>query len=100
MLAYRLKRSVSTGGGFGQERGLHPRRRARLEPDAGNSEELIRGKLRQLANDPSALAKNIEALKGGAERYRLRVGDWRAVFTIEPDRIIVHEIGPRGSIYG
>lgn len=65
-----------------------------------NTEELIRGKLRHLADDPSALANNVKALKGGEDRYRLRVGDLRAVFTIEPDRIIVHEVGPRGSIYG
>ncbi|MDV2983186.1 UNVERIFIED_CONTAM: type II toxin-antitoxin system RelE/ParE family toxin [Methylobacteriaceae bacterium AG10] len=65
-----------------------------------NTEELIRGKLRQLADDPSALANNVKALKGGEERYRLRVGDWRVLFTIEADRIIVHTVGPRGSIYG
>ncbi|WP_286159050.1 type II toxin-antitoxin system RelE/ParE family toxin [Methylobacterium sp. Leaf456] len=65
-----------------------------------NTEELIRGKLRQLAEDPAALANNVKALKGGEERYRLRIGDWRAVFTLEADRIIVHDIGPRGSIYG
>ena len=65
-----------------------------------NTEELIRGKLRQLADDPSALTNNVKSLKGGDDRYSLRVGDWRVFFTIEADRIIVHEIGPRGSIYG
>ncbi|WP_286134149.1 type II toxin-antitoxin system RelE/ParE family toxin [Methylobacterium sp. Leaf123] len=65
-----------------------------------NTEELIRGKLRQFADDPSALSNNVKALKGGDDRYRLRVGDWRVLFTIEADRIIVHEVGPRGSIYG
>lgn len=65
-----------------------------------NTEELIRGKLRQLAEDPAALADTVKALKGGEERYRLRIGDWRVVFTLEADRIIVHDIGPRGPIYG
>lgn len=65
-----------------------------------NTEELIRGKLRQLADDPSALTNNVKALKGGDDRYRLRVGDWRVLFTIEADQVIVHEVGPRGSIYG
>ncbi len=65
-----------------------------------NTEELIRGKLRQLADDPSVLSNNVKALKGGDDRHRLRVGDWRVLFTLEADRIIVHEVGPRGSIYG
>lgn len=64
-----------------------------------DSEDLIRRKLRQYADDPASLTNNIRALKGEGERYRLRVGDWRAVFTSEPDRIIVHAVGPRGSIY-
>ena len=65
-----------------------------------DSEDLIRSKLRQYARDPASLANNVKALKGEDGRYRLRVGDWRAVFTSEPERIIVHAVGPRGSIYG
>lgn len=64
-----------------------------------NAEALIRDKLRLLAEDPKALANNVKALKG-IDGYRLRVGDWRVIFTIEADRIIVHDVGPRGSIYG
>lgn len=64
------------------------------------TEDLIRNKLRQYATDPDTLTNNVKALKGEGDRYRLRIGDWRAVFTIEADRIIVHAIGPRGSIYG
>jgi mRNA interferase RelE/StbE len=45
-----------------------------------------------------ALANNVKALKGSDVR-RLRVGDWRVVFTSEPEHIVVHDIGPRGSIY-
>lgn len=64
-----------------------------------NVEALIRDKLRLLADEPGALANNVKALKG-LEGFRLRVGDWRVLFTIEADRIIVHDVGPRGSIYG
>ena len=64
------------------------------------TERLIREKLRLYAADPEALANNVKALRGEGHRYRLRIGDWRAVFTIEPDRVIIHDIGPRGSIYG
>ncbi|WP_082502945.1 type II toxin-antitoxin system RelE/ParE family toxin [Methylobacterium sp. Leaf100] len=62
------------------------------------TEALIRAKLRQLAEDPDALVNNIKALKG-QDGCRLRVGDWRVIFTSEPDRVIVHDVGPRGSIY-
>lgn len=64
------------------------------------TERLIRDKLRLYAADPAALSNNVKALRGEGQRYRLRVGDWRAVFTIEADRIIIHDVGPRGSIYG
>jgi mRNA interferase RelE/StbE len=63
------------------------------------TEDLIRQKLRLYARDPESLANNVRALKGEGKRLRLRVGDWRAIFTSEPDRIIVHAVGPRGSIY-
>ena len=63
------------------------------------TEDLIREKLHLYAQEPGSLANNVKALKGEGNRFRLRVGDWRAVFTIEPDRIIVHAVGPRGSIY-
>ena len=46
-------------------------------------EDAIREKLGQLAAEPNSLANNVKALKGGEGRFRLRVGDYRAIFTIE-----------------
>jgi mRNA interferase RelE/StbE len=63
-----------------------------------NSQVLIRSKLDVLAANPAALANNVRALKG-SEGLRLRVGNWRVIFTSEPDRIVVHAVGPRGSVY-
>lgn len=63
------------------------------------TEALIREKLDILADDSDALANNVTALKG-LDGVRLRVGGWRVLFTIDVDRIIVHAVGPRGSIYG
>ncbi|WP_342447354.1 type II toxin-antitoxin system RelE/ParE family toxin [Methylobacterium platani] len=68
---------------------------ARMPADA---EALIRAKLDQVARDPTSLANNIRAMKG-IPGYRLRVGDWRALFTSEDAAIIVHDVGPRGSVY-
>jgi mRNA interferase RelE/StbE len=40
-------------------------------------------------------------LKGHDDLYRVRVGEWRIVYAIEDDRLVVLviEIGPRGSVY-
>ena len=63
-----------------------------------NVGEIIRGKLNQLAAAPETLANNLSSLKG-TSALRLRIGDWRVILSIEPEQIIVHKIGPRGSIY-
>ncbi len=43
---------------------------------------------------------NVTPLKG-RPGYRLRVGDWRVVYELDHAgrRLIVLDIGPRGSIY-
>lgn len=37
----------------------------------------------------------------GYDLYRLRVGDWRIIYRLEADKllVLVIEIGPRGGIY-
>lgn len=61
---------------------------------------LIRDKLWKLAIDPYAPNNNVKKLQG-REGYRLRVGDWRIIYEIRDDRLIVLvlDIGPRGGIY-
>lgn len=49
---------------------------------------LIRDKLRQLALDPHAPNINVAKLQG-REGYRLRVGDWRVIYEIHDDRLVV-----------
>jgi mRNA interferase RelE/StbE len=43
-------------------------------------------------------AGDVKALKGVAG-MRLRVGDWRVVFTINADAITIHAVGHRRDIY-
>jgi mRNA interferase RelE/StbE len=40
-------------------------------------------------------------LVGEDDLYRIRVGDWRIIYSIEDKKLIVVvvEIGPRGSVY-
>lgn len=52
----------------------------------------------------SALEKlpdgDVKPLKGSSGTFRLRVGDWRILFSNpEPDVILVEKIGPRGQVY-
>lgn len=61
---------------------------------------LIRDKLRHLALDPYAPNNSVKKLQG-REGYRLRVGNWRIIYEIREDRlvILVLNIGARGDIY-
>ena len=54
-------------------------------------------KVRSLAEDP--YSKDIKRLSGRTE-YRLRVGDYRVLFSIETDTIFILNIGHRKNIYG
>ena len=63
-----------------------------------NTATLIRTKIEAYAQDPSAQANNVKALKG-REGIRLRVGDWRVSMDDQGNVLAVLEIGPRGGIY-
>jgi len=52
--------------------------------------------IKKLESDPPQ--GDIKSL-AGKDGYRLRVGDYRALFDITKDKIIVHTIAPRGQIY-
>ena len=57
-------------------------------------------KIDQLAASPYAPNNNVTRLKG--ERgYRLRVGDWRVLYEIHDDVLVIEiiKIGPRGGVY-
>lgn len=56
-------------------------------------------KLEQLASRPDSLANNVRALKGPGGFRRLRVGDWRVIFTETLVVVAVERIAPRGSAY-
>jgi mRNA interferase RelE/StbE len=63
-----------------------------------NRAELLRNKIRQYADDASSQANNIKPLVG-VDAKRLRVGDFRVIFTETADTITILDIGPRGGIY-
>jgi mRNA interferase RelE/StbE len=65
-----------------------------------NTAQLIREKLENIAADPYADHPNAKKLQG-REAYRLRVGDWRVIYKMQNERlmVIVLKIALRGEIY-
>lgn len=49
---------------------------------------LIREKLQQLASDPYAPNSNIKKLQN-RPGYRLRVGDWRIIYEVQHDVLVI-----------
>ncbi len=64
-----------------------------------NVSALVRSKIEQYAADPASLANNVKALKGELGVFRLRVGDWRVLFTEDGEVIAIIRIAPRGAAY-
>ncbi len=67
--------------------GTQPKRRAN-----------IMARIAKYAADPRDASHDVRPLKG-RDDYRLRIGDWRVIFMIEGDTMIVTSIAPRGSTY-
>ena len=65
-----------------------------------NTGLLIREKIDQVAQDPGAPNNNLKPLKG-RPGYRLRVGDWWVIYTLEEEIKVlsVEHIGPRRGVY-
>lgn len=65
-----------------------------------NTSQLLREKIERVAVDPFASIPNAKKLQGRSG-YRLRVGDWRVIYEINNDQvvIIVIKIAPRGEVY-
>ncbi|MBP2030056.1 mRNA interferase RelE/StbE [Methanohalophilus levihalophilus] len=68
--------------------------------DSGTKSRLVEG-LRQLKNDPlSRDVKKLKGTKGRQDLYRLRIGDYRAIFSIEDDNVYILEIMLRKGMAG
>jgi len=65
-----------------------------------NVAKLIREKLMAIAANPYAEHPNARKLQG-RDGYRLRVGDWRVIYEIQNEQmvILVLRIAPRGEVY-
>ena len=64
-----------------------------------NVSAMICAKIALLAADPATEANNVKALKGEPGVFRLRVGDWRVLYTDQGEILAVIRVAPRGSAY-
>jgi len=57
-------------------------------------------KIREVAVNSYAPNNNLTKLQG-QDGYRLRVGDWRVIYELEDDQLVMQvlEVGPRGGIH-
>lgn len=62
--------------------------------------ERIRSKILALALNPRAPNNSVKKLTG-VEAYRLRVGDWRVIYTLKHETltVIVVRVGHRREVY-
>lgn len=73
----------------------------RLQDMAPGARRRLRERLDAIAADPFARHGDAKALRGGKDMFRLRRGDWRAIYLIDREReeMRVIAIEPRGSAY-
>jgi mRNA interferase RelE/StbE len=63
-----------------------------------NRAKVIRSKIAQYASNPASQANNVKR-PTGVDALRLRVGDFRVIFSETADTVTILDIGPRGDIY-
>jgi mRNA interferase RelE/StbE len=66
-----------------------------------NWRKRIVAKIKEVAADPYAPNNNLTKLQGRDAAYRLRVGDWRVIYELYDERLVmvILEVGPRGGVY-
>jgi mRNA interferase RelE/StbE len=73
----------------------------RAERDVASLDSVARARIKkaliELSEDPLRRSKRLTNSELG--QYRLRVGDWRIVFDLEHNDIVVLRIGHRREIY-
>ena len=62
-----------------------------------NTQKIIKKKLTLFQSNPLKYATKLTNNEIGA--YRFRIGDYRAIFDMEEDKIIILKIGHRKEIY-
>lgn len=64
-----------------------------------NISAIIRAKIEQFANDPVSLANKVIQMQGRPGYSRMRVGDWRVIFSEDQIVLAIVRVAPRGGAY-
>ena len=72
-----------------------------LRKMAPKAAKAMQRRLAVIAENPFATHAQVETIKGEKDAFRLRQGDWRAVYRVirEPGQMRVVWIDVRGSVY-
>jgi len=78
---------------------IHRKAEKTIKRLRGEMLERTRQAIRSLAENPRPIG--YKKMMGYDNLYRIRVGDWRIIYAIEDDKLIVLvlEVAPRGRIY-
>ena len=72
-----------------------------LDRMTARATEAMLNRLERIAANPFVKHANVEAMKGMKDAFRLRQGDWRAVYRLDrgADEMRVVLVDVRGSVY-
>ena len=78
---------------------IHPSALRQLKGMPKADRERILEALKLVAQDLSVRHAFVTELVGEPDTWRLRKGDWRAVYTIESGDVVVRHVGHRREVY-
>jgi len=64
----------------------------------GDAKRLL-NRLESIAKAPGSRHANVVALAGAPGSYRVRQGDWRAIFSVEDGDVILDRVAHRREVY-
>ena len=60
----------------------------------------LQERLRAIAADPTMRHPGVETMQGKPPgRFRVRQGDWRAIFSVDGPDVVVERVGNCGEVY-
>lgn len=81
-------------------RGSSPHRVLKqLEAAPRDVAKQLRDRLEGIAANPFAPQRGVRPMSGGSGSFRVRQGDWRAVYTVEDGDVIVERVAHRKEVY-
>jgi len=83
---------------------ISPMARKQLDELPGDRKRKVTDALKRLGKDPreprpGVDIKKLVGIKGGADLFRLRIGDYRVIYEVSEGKVWVSEIIKRGNPY-